>query len=145
MRRVSLHLIVALITFGIGVVVAGVWMFTNLQRWQDTPSIEPLIAPVQVRISSVEFRPFTDEGDLYAFGFTVENQSDKQVRECVLGYSGSDGSGQTAVGSLSPGASVKAFIVSEDLYFRMWVDCVEFADGTIWKLNHTQTEGCSKR
>lgn len=150
MQRLTINLAVALLTFGIGVLL---W-FASSSRLIKPPLSEPLrLTLFQERKSASLNVPF----DHYIV--TVENVSSKTIHGYSLGHK-CNCRGQGTYGPypegisfsnptparqlLKPGESQTQILYGEDLpidQLKVWADLVHFTDGTNWGPNQGRTEG----
>ncbi len=150
MQRFTIHLIVALLTFGTGVLV---WRINPLRLIPAEPS-EPLrVTLMPTRLPRSARVPF----DHYLV--KVENVSSKTVHGYSLGFTcncrghGTYGPYPEGISFSNPnperqkleaGKSQTQVLYADNVpigQFKVWVDLVHFTDGTNWGPNQSRTEG----
>ena len=142
MKRLTIHLIVALLTFIIGV---AFW-FVNPARWiQSHPNEMPrghattVSEPLRVSITSTN--KATDElskelGFQYEIHLMLENMSDKTIRGYMLRHVSDCGTGGTVPHPdkqiLQPGETQFRILRWCGSNIRIWTEFVNFDDQTRW-------------
>ena len=156
MRKISLRLLVAILTFVVGTAVSF------LNPFQVVPSNgAPLTVTLMGKRSPVYFGILTGERSANAqYVVRVKNVSRETIRGYSLGFTcncrswDSDGNSypdginytnpQFAGQVLHPGESQETFVNFNDLpssQFRVWVDLVHFEGKGDWGPNHGHKEG----
>ena len=138
MRRYLLRLIVALLSFTIGITSSAVWSSYGLRPLGESIKPQP---DAPLRISSIVL----DASDNQAgtISFDVDNVSTKQVhsytiRYVVAGETGRDGTVSRTIYALMPGQALLdgfsySFTSPSVKEFTLLVDSVQFADGSTWQ------------
>ena len=150
MQRLTTNLAVALLTFGIGVLL---W-FAGPSRLLKPEPLEPLRLTL-----SQETKTASPDVPFDHYILTIENVSSKTIHGYSLGRT-CNCRGQATYGPypdgiifsnpnpsrqvLEPGASQTEFLFRDDLpidQLKIWADLVHFTDGTNWGPNQSRTEG----
>lgn len=138
MRRPTIHLAVALLTFGLGI---SAWLL-NPFGWVKPQPAEPL----EIRIASTKVADeilVNEAGSLklYYVEVIVRNVSDKTVAGYALAYEGPHGRGALLPYSerqiLKPGEEQRQVISTANEKPRLWVDFVNFEGGSTWGPNQS--------
>ena len=137
MKRLTLHLSIALLTFCLGI---SAWFVNPLGRIHSR-----LCQPLRIRVLSKTELVMTHGDRVPAINVLVENVGKKTVRGYALRYESENGYGATVpqpdLQILRPGESqIRAIpFLNEDI--RVWADFVNFEDKTTWGPNQTRSEG----
>ena len=153
MQRLTIHITIALLTFGIGV---SIW-FANPMRWIKSQPTEPLYVTISPTKEAANSRvPFEH------FIVTVKNVSRKTIRGYSLGHTchclGYDDDSNAYPDGINftipnperqvlhPGESrtllLRADILpAEKSERRVWADLVHFKGGDNWGMNQSRREG----
>ncbi len=150
MQRFAIHFIVALLTFGTGVLV---WRINPLRLMPVEPS-----EPLRVTLASTWLPP-SAKVPFDHYLVTIENVSSKTVHGYSLGHTcscrgfGTYGPYPEGISYSNPSPERQKLEAGESqtqvLYadtippdeFKVWVDLVHFTDGTNWGPNRSRTEG----
>jgi len=149
MQRLTINFAIALLTFGIGVLV---W-FADPSRLIRPQPLEPL------RLTLVQEKETSSNAPFDYYVLTIENVSSKTIYGYSLGQT-CNCRGQGTYGPypegiifsnpnpirqlLRPGESQTQILFSEHLpvdQLKIWPDLVHFTDGTNWGPNQSRTEG----
>ena len=138
MRRYLLRLIVALLTFTIGITASTVWVSYRFLLLRE--SVKPQ-ADAPLRISSIVLNATDHQAG--TINFNVDNVSTKQVhaytiRYIVAGETKKEGTVTRTIRALMPGQTLLdgfsySFSSPSGKEFTLLVESVQFADGTTWQ------------
>ena len=156
MRRRTIHVAIALLTFGIGM---GVWLI-NPVRWEPRRATEPLRVTLSTRKMAASPKvPFEH------YLVTVENASRRTVRGYALGYAcnhpGVDDDRNpypSGINFTFPAPEIQALrpgesqtmplpadgLPADELGRKVWVDFVHFRGGGNWGANQSRRDGYAR-